>query len=501
MSHPPLNLPAGSKVAPHFWWWLLPPLFMGLLSINGYSFWIDECMTARFVSQPTLAAWWHDIRTTNYPEAQMPLYVFYLWVWEKLFGSGELSLRVAGLPWFVPGVAVFLYSLRRLGSRRAAVIIVTCCSPFLWYYLNEARPYAMQVGVSCLIFAALAECQSSKEEASSRWFPVFLFGLLLLSAISIIGMVWISAAIIAAWGMFPAATLKDWGRRHRRLTFVVAGLLCVLGAYYFWTVQRGAKATMIGTTNVQSMAFILYEQLGFTGLGPGRTELRVQGARALTAYLPWLCLYTIAVGMVLAAGVRVVWKSSARKQALWIVAGLNLPVAFFLVSGMLAHFRVLGRHLTPLMPVWLCLLSLGVISLWRRGPAGRTVGLVFLCLSLASAFQVRMAYRHMKDDYRSAVSFAKTALQSGRSVWWNASSEAANHYNLPLTSNPRQREKALLVFNPRTGTLTDLPWPDVVVITKPDIYDPLRVVMSCLKQADYRQETNFPAFEIWGRSQ
>jgi hypothetical protein len=136
MSLSPLNLPAGSKRGPQFLWWLLPPLFMGLLSINGSSFWIDECMTARFVSQPTLAGWWNDMATTDYPEAQMPLYLFYLWGWDKLFGHGELSLRLAALPWFAPGVAVFLYSLRGFGSRGAAILLVTCSSAFLWYYLN-----------------------------------------------------------------------------------------------------------------------------------------------------------------------------------------------------------------------------------------------------------------------------------------------------------------------------------------------------------------------------
>jgi len=312
-------------------------------------------------------------------------------------------------------------------------------------------------------------------------------------------MVWISAAIIAAWGMFPAATLKRRGWRYRYLVLVVAGGLGVLGAYYFWTVLRGAKATMIGTTNLQSIAFIFYEQLGFTGLGPGRTELREQGVRALAPYLPWLCLYAVAVGMVLFAGVRAVWKSSARRQALWVAAGLAVPVAFFLVGGILAHFRVLGRHLTPLMPVWLCLLGLGVVSLWGRGLAARVVVVACLGLSLASAVQVRWADRHLKDDYRSAVAFTITALDSGRSVWWNASAEAAGHYNLPLTSDANEPDKALLIFNPTADHLAPLPLPDVVVVTKPDIYDPGLVLLNRLQQAGHQLETNFPAFQFWGR--
>lgn len=477
---------------------------MGILAISGQSFWIDECMTARFVTEPTLAAWWHDMRTTTYPEAQMPLYLFYLWGWEKLCGHGEWSLRFAALPWFVPGVAAFLYSLRRVGRGGLAIILVTCSSAFLWYYLNEARLYAMQAAVSCLIFAALAtlyQRQSSPENPSRPWFFALAVGLLLLSALSIIGMVWASAAIIAAPGLFPASTLKRWGWGHRKLIAAIVGLLGIFGSYYLWTVLRGAKATMIGTTNWQTVAFILYEQLGFAGLGPGRAELREQGVHSLVRFWPSLCLYSIAVGTVLLAGLKVAWQSPLRHRALWIVAGVGIPVAFFLAAGMLAHFRVLGRHLTPLMPVWLCLLSLGTVRLLQRGLAGRTVALLFLGLSLASAFEVRWAARHVKDDYRSAVAFSKAALNSGRSVWWNASSEAATHYGLPLTVDPQQAGKALQVFNPTASALAHLPLPDSVVITKPDIYDHELRVMNFLTQSGYQPHTNFPAFVIWRRHQ
>jgi hypothetical protein len=275
----------------------------------------------------------------------------------------------------------------------------------------------------------------------------------------------------------------------------------MLGAYYVSTVLRGAKATMIGTTNVQSMAFILYEQLGFAGLGPGRTELREQGVGSLFAFWPLLCAYAVGVGIVLVAGVHAVWSSSVRRHLLWITTGLAIPVTFFLVAGMLAHFRVLGRHLTPLIPIWLYLLSWGVLSLWGRGFAGRTVVVCYLGVSLASAFELRYAGRHVKDDYRSAVAFTQAALNSGRTVWWNASREAANHYGLPLGADPNEREKALLVFQPTANRLEQLPLPDFVVVTKSDIFDPDLAVVSRLKQTGYQQKTNFPAFQIWGRSQ
>ena len=168
---------------------------------------------------------------------------------------------------------------------------------------------------------------------------------------------------------------------------------------------------------------------------------------------------------------------------------------------MLAHFRVLGRHLTPLIPIWLCLLSVGSVWLWKRRLAGQIIVVLFLGLSLASAFEIRWASRHVKDDYRSAVAFSNAALNSGRSVWWNASHEAATHYGLPLTIDPTQTGKALRVFNPPAGKLTQLPLPDFVVLTKPDIYDQELSLKDFLARAGYQPHTNFTAFMIWRRGQ
>lgn len=483
-------------------WWMLPPLLLSILAINGSSFWIDECITSAFVSQPTLTAWCHDIRTTSYAEAQMPLYLFYLWGWDKLCGHGEWSLRLAALPWFVPGVAIFLYSLRRVGSNGLAVILVTCSSSFLWYYLNEARLYAMQVGVSCLIFGALVllfGCPSSPRNSGRVWFLVLAVGILLLSAISVIGMIWASAAIIIAWVLFPVSILKDWVWSHRKLYVALVGVLGVLGVYYLWTVMRGARATAVGTTTWQTVIFILYEQLGFMGLGPGRAELREQGVRSLVLYWPLLCLYAAAVGAVLFSGLKSFWKSPIRNQTLWLATGIALPVLLLLATGVFKHFRVLGRHLAPLMPVWLCLLSIGVTRLWCRRIAGRLVIFLFIGLSLTSAFEIRWTTRHLKDDYRSAAAFGKAALNSGQSVWWNAAAEGANYYGLPLTDDPKDAGKAFHMFNPNPPTLTQLTVPDYIVVTKPDVYDQDRTVMSFLKQSGYQQHTNLPAFVIWSR--
>src|SRR4051812_33810041 len=63
------------------------------LAVSGQSFWIDEAAAVTKAIQPTLAGWWHEMATEWGSDKQMPLYMFVLWPWEKIFGSGEWWLR------------------------------------------------------------------------------------------------------------------------------------------------------------------------------------------------------------------------------------------------------------------------------------------------------------------------------------------------------------------------------------------------------------------------
>ena len=83
-----------------------------LAAISGRSLWIDEAATAAQAMQPTLGSWWQLLVEEKTAHLQMPLYMLYIWGYEKVFGSGEWLLRLANLPWFVAGAVVFISSFR-----------------------------------------------------------------------------------------------------------------------------------------------------------------------------------------------------------------------------------------------------------------------------------------------------------------------------------------------------------------------------------------------------
>jgi hypothetical protein len=471
-----------------------------MLAITGRSFWIDECVTAEFVSQPTFAEWRQDLLTTEGAEAQMPLYLIYLWGWEKAFGHGEWSLRMAALPWFIAGVGLFLHALRGLGRLGWPAIAVTISSAFVWYYLDEARRYAMVLSAACAVVASLvilSRREGLRDTTGQTWFRIFLISIVVMSGFSIIGMLWSGAATLLLGLIIPWPQLWKRIKSSPWLTGIGVVVLSGLAVYYVSSVLRGARGSGMATTNLQTAVYVGYELLGFTGLGPGRDALREQGALALGPYVPWLGIYAATVLTVIAAALISIWKSPWRMRALYIACVLSLPAAFLLTMGVMRHWRVLGRHFAPLLPVLLLVLAIGAANLWRSGRLGRIATILYLALALLSAAQVRLAARHHKDDYRTAAALAREGLSKGHRVWWVAASEGADYYGVPHTGGAMEPSAAYAVFGQPLEELAVLPAPDLIVLSRPDIFDYRGGIAGLLSQGDYSTCTNFAGFKIW----
>jgi hypothetical protein len=496
-------------------------VLISLVAISGRTFWIDEALTGVKAQTPTLAAWWAEIVQERASDLQMPFYMLYVWGWEKLAGSSEWALRLANLPWFVIGVCVFAWGQRRADTRCWLTVGLVLLSPFAWYYLDEARPYAMQLGASLMVAGALcrlaldprqdntpsAPGAPNREDCSSRpavcW---FLAGVVVMSGSSMLGMVWAGAAVaglvLVAPGNCRRLLLRCW------LVSAAAGLiLLALAGYFLWTLTIGARASAGATTTLQSVLFIGYELAGFMGLGPGRLNLREGGASALGPYLPWLGLYGVAVAILLLVGVRETVRTANKGEApsadrihrKWLLAGaVAFPAIFLIVVGLTMNFRVLGRHFTPLFPVIALLLGSGAAQIWARRPfLGGAVVVLFLGMSMASAGAIRFSAAHARDDYRGATAIAKGALRSGNSVWWNAAGQGARFYGLPVAENPSAPGVARLCLNPHPEDLVRETRPNLIITSKPDVYDNTGTLGRYLGENGYVKVRRLPAFVVW----
>ena len=489
------------RTRPAWLWPALAFLAVGGMAVSSQSFWIDEACTTWKARQPTLAAWWQEMKAMSGSDLQMPLYMVYVWGWHKIFGHGEWWMRAANIPWFLMGVLTF-------ARRRLDLLLAAALSPFAWYCLDEARPYGMQIGASALIVGALLRLYQgglAPARPSERWWAWGLsFGLIALSGSSLLGMIWAGAAVGATLLSFPWPRQRALLRAHPGPGLAAAVCCLSLAAYYLWTLKTGAGASTAATTDARSALFVTFELLGFSGLGPGRLDIRGGGLEAFRAHLAPLLVYALVIVGVLAAGLARLKRSAPFKVLMICAAVVGGVSAFLLVAGSVKHFRVLGRHFAPALPVVLLCVGTGLRSLWERGSLGsRTWASGFVVLSLASCLSLRWAGRHAKDDYRAAAALATNALAAGEVVWWAADPAAGRFYGVPVPSEPvlaPPAGQAVRIYSDTRQWLDQAPKPDLVLFSKPDLYDAQGSLAGYLTQGGYRRVRQLPAFTVWRRA-
>lgn len=493
---------------------LLAAVAIGFIAVSGSSLWIDEFATLRISGADTAGAAIQALLTVEGSDSQMPLYVVYLWAWIQLFGDGEWTIRAANVPFFVAGLLALVYWIRRTrGSGPVLVVVLGCLSPFLWYYLNEARPYVMQFAGGAMFLGGVVAALLARPEdplGLTRHDCALLgIGAIILCGSSLLGVPWLASGAIVLALTWRRGALVVRGTCRNSLIWT-AGALLALGAYFLWTVARGASPFATEPRFALSLGFALYELLGFSGIGPGRLALREAGPAALEPWMLGLGLYGALWATVLLLGWRQRRKTGqrARVELPAIIILIGLPIVFLAVLSQVRDFRVLGRHLAPLEAIILLSMAVWLDPLLRaRRVRGWWLLVPALASLLASSLSLRVAPRHRRDDYRSAAAAAVEGLQSGRSVWWVASLEGAVYYGLPLKSPIRVSPGVFVsesgvelrhLSGASTEAASELPRPDLIVLSKPDVYDPLDAVGQ-VTRSGYRLTREFQAFKVFAR--
>jgi len=467
------------------------------LAITDRSFWIDECVTAEFGKQSTVVNCWRAMMGVS--EVQQPLYMLYMWSCVHLVGSTELVLRAAGAPWFIIGATVFVRAFGRvIGSTLLPALLISS-SAFVWYYLNEARVYIAELGLALALIGSAIDCLQCIDapENSRASLRLFLLSLLLLCGTSVLAAAWGAFFLL---GLLVCVPRSKWIAYLRLVPWSFAacgGGLVALAAYYGWTFTLHARATAVGTTTPQTMIFVFYELLGFVGLGPGRNELRASGASALLPYAGSILMFAVAVGGTFWNGTKELTARFGVKRVLLLTVIVGTPFVALCAIGIATRFRVLGRHVVPLLPLLWIVLAFGIVRLLQQpSRIGKIVAAAFFCLNFASSFSVRFAARHEKDDYRGAAAIARRAVASGETVWWNAERLGAAYYGLSASNAPG-RTYVIILTNPTRDELRQFPAPSVVIASKPDTYDNGRAVIAYVNERQYRISARLPAFVVW----
>jgi hypothetical protein len=476
------------------------------LGVSGVSLWIDEAYSARLAVQPTISAWFSTLDRMQGSDSQMPGYYLYLWAWARLFGASEIAMRLANVPWALLFTASLAWGVESILKTRRIWLLV-CLSPFVLFYMNEARPYAMMMGLSMVTTVAVFAFAKAPERFSQApWWA--MISLSLLWSTHMLTIILAPSLLLLLLVMRPLS-FREALKRWILPVFVTLPIFACLAVYYVRTLLSG-KGGMIEKPGLPNLVFAFYDLLGFGGLGPPRNLLRQ--SHSLDTFIPYissLALGILALSIAMVAILRHVRHSHERRTMAGLFVAFVSGLLFTLALSYAAHFRVLGRHMASFFPLFALLLITGLIAEWNRGRS-RLVPFAILLLGIAwsvGGIRLRLLSAYQKDDYRDAAALAHGALAQGEPVLWLADREVAKYYGLRTTE----------VLNPGSVTAADataavsgdcpvswlrqsvLDHPAVLVVmsNKPDIFDRDGKCQKTLDSLSTQRVAGFSAFDAW----
>jgi hypothetical protein len=467
---------------------------IGVIAISSQSLWIDEGNSAMKAIQPSFMLFWEKMKELGGSDLQMPLYMFLIWAWEKVFGHSEFALRALNIPFFTLSAAVLLYLWDAERHLKLAFVFLMCFSPMLWVYLDEARPYIFQFFGATSILVAL--WNQAKKPHLNKNLAVFCIGALALCGSSLTGVIftfWFGLAFLFIL-IRQHAWRSIFSSKQNLVSLIVTSIgLSGLGIYYFWTLTQGARASGVGKTDLLSIGFCLYELLGFSGLGPDRLSLREHGITSLKPFfLPLTSLVIALTAFGISSALCITKSSRMHRTKIFIFAAVFCGAVSMVAVGYIAHFRVLGRHLMPILPFVLLLVSFGFLHLWQSDKKLSRAVVVSLCFLLViSSLSTRFSPRFAKDDYRTATQIAKSSHEGGKIIWWAADTATANYYGLEFS------EKVINVVGFSKSDLQSAPIPSLVLLSKLDIYDSNQLISIFLDKKNFISTKNIKAFSIY----
>lgn len=416
------------------------------LAITRQSLWIDEAWTAWFAAHANILSVLHALAWAKGSDAQMPGYLLYMHAWVTLFGRSEPALRFANLPFAV----LLLSSLSWVSVvllKRPYAWTVVILSPFLWFYMDEARPYVLLMAVSSVVAAAVLayRMEPPRYHRAGPWVAMASFTAAFAS--------YALAAFLAPTVLLflVVSTQRRWrqlGSDWVRPVLAFFPFIGTISGYYVWTVLRGSGGAR-GEAGLKNIAYVFYEVFGFAGLGPPRNALRATGGVGLVAYWPWLLFGSIVVLSVLMT----VALASHRKLDRDFAVSVAVGFAIAILAYKFAHFRFVGRHLASFFPF--AFIALLMNTHMQNEHRRRIVAGAFILLAITWAVsdaRLVLLPDYGKEDYRTAAAVAiEHATLSGRPILWAADEAGAYFYGVKTDDdshrNPVERRTSSHAVN------------------------------------------------------
>ena len=201
------------------------------------------------------------------------------------------------------------------------------------------------------------------------------------------------------------------------------------------------------------------------------------------------------------------WFRNLKQTPRWIFACLAVfsgTALLLVLAALVVGFPFWGRHFAPVFPAFVAVAGWIFCLCWRAPSlAIKISALTLLLLLLASSLMLRFAPMHAKDDYRSAAALALETVNESGTIWWAADPAGANYYGIfPALSTAAAaagEKNVILVSNMTYEQLSGLPYPQMLVVSKPDLYDSFGHLLSARAATGLHLFKTLPGFTLWRR--
>lgn len=374
----------------------------GLAALVGFSvalrttalhapFWIDEGLSVGIASHP-----FTEIPGVLRLDGSPPAYYLLLSVWMSVFGDGQATTHVLSLLFALALVPVAWWAARSLFGPRAGwfAAILAAVNPFLTYYAQETRMYAMVALLALLVAALLVH--------------VFVFGR--RAYIPGLSLAMVAMMYTHNWGLFLAA----------------GSVLALIPAWRASADRRALVRDGVVAYGLVALAYLpwlptLYFQAGHTG---APWSERPSVADVFGPISGILGGQEVPLGLLLAggAGLATIVKersgpgpdppvgagddAGARRTAIWVLVVLPLAGLVLAWTASQASPAFTGRYFAVFVGPLLLLAGIGLAH------AGR-LGLVALAIVFALWLDPRTEQLEAKSDVRLVAAKIRSDLVPG----------------------------------------------------------------------------------------
>ena len=478
-------------------------LALRVFLLGHQSLWVDEYLTwhTAFVGTPMT---WADVLHNDHG----PLLQVILHLWTGLVGDSEFSLRLPSAIATTALVPVFAaLAARVLGVGMAGPAAwMAALSPFLVWYGQEARNYALAMLFATLAALAAWDWHERGEARQGVWFVLWAW-LGLLSNLNVA----IVLPLLLAWVALPHS-----GRRGLWKGAVLAvAAIALLEAPWAITYARGVilysrlaplSPVQPANTTIREGTIFSWGAFPFTfsafsvgySFGPSLLELHEKSPLAVALrYLPELLPAAIVFAVLAVAGVRALARDRAR---LFFCGGLVLLPLLFVTYFSLRNFKVFNpRYISSGIAGYYLVLLAGWGSF---SPATRRVlAVIVLVLWTWSLGNHYFAPSHAKEDYRGATAWLAPRVQAKDQLigagspamleyYWRGHAPAHDSFWLGLAA-----DSAHMVAE--FDSLRDEQKTSYVLVSRPYAFDPRGRFESFLSRTPGVERTGFHGVTVY----